>query len=71
MKEFVPSDSFVDKTMDAIRACEEANVRRPHGFVVRMPASILQTVAFVGGLVMTIVQAFRLYYAVFAPIISQ
>jgi hypothetical protein len=71
VKEFVPSDTFVKRIMHAIRACEEANVQRPNSFVVRVPASLLQVGAFAGGLVMTIVQAVRLYHAVFAPVISQ
>jgi hypothetical protein len=71
MKEFVPSDAFVKKTMAVIRASEETSARRPSSFLVRVPVALLQDGAFAGGLVVTIAQAVRLYYAVFAPVISQ
>jgi hypothetical protein len=71
MKEFVPSDSFVERTMDAVRACKAAEIRKRSTGLIRFQTVLLQAGALAAGLAMAAVNAVRLYYAVFAPVISQ
>jgi|GEM_PF-3802054 hypothetical protein len=68
MKEFVPSDGFVEKTMTAIRAgVVHGRARHPEPFA----AALVKIGVVAAGFCMALANAIRLYQAVFAPVISR
>ena len=70
MKDFIPSATFVEKTMEAIYACEARKVRPARLFMHGIIVPLLQMGALLAGCGIALVNVIRLYYAVFAPVLS-
>jgi hypothetical protein len=71
MNDFVPSATFVEKTMETIRVFEAAHQTRPaRVFMHDIVAKLLQAGALLAGCGIALANVLRLYYAVFAPVLS-
>jgi hypothetical protein len=70
MNDFIPSDAFVEKTMDKITAyeTEKALTEKRHAWM--FSPLLLRTGAFSISFVVAVVNILRLYFALFAPVVS-
>jgi len=71
MNNFVPSDRFVERTMEAVLAYEARKARRSVISIKGLAAAFLQTGAVLAGCGIAIINFIRLYYTVFAPVLSR
>jgi hypothetical protein len=70
MNDFIPSEGFVNKTMEAVRTYEVSKARSSGIYMHGIVSVFLQTGALLAGCGIALVNVLRLYYAVFAPVIS-
>jgi hypothetical protein len=70
MNDFVPSATFVEKTMETIRVFEAHKTRPARVFMHDIVAKLLQAGALLAGCGIALANVLRLYYAVFAPVLS-
>jgi hypothetical protein len=70
MNDFSPSATFVQKTMAAICTCESRKGRPARIFMHGIIVTFLQMGALLAGCGIALANVIRLYYAVFAPVLS-
>jgi hypothetical protein len=70
MNDFIPSGKFVAKTMEAISAYEAGKVLSAGVFMHGIIPTLLQMGALLASCGIAFANVLRLYYAVFAPILS-
>jgi hypothetical protein len=70
MNDFVPSEGFVAKTMKKINEYEAHGILRRLLSADRIGALVLQTSVIAASLAMAAANIVRLYYIVFAPVVS-
>ena len=70
MNDFIPSEKFVARTMEAISAYETNKIRLAGVFLHGIIPALLQAGALLASCGIAFVNILRLYYAVFAPVLS-
>jgi hypothetical protein len=70
MNEFIPSEQFVAKTMETIIAYEAGKARSGRMVIPGIVATFLQMGALLASCGIALANILRLYYTVFAPVVS-
>jgi hypothetical protein len=70
VNDFIPSEKFVAKTMEAISAYEASKARPSGIFILGIVPALLQAGALLASCGIALANVMRLYYAVFAPVLS-
>jgi hypothetical protein len=70
MNDFIPSATFVNKTMDAIWSYETRKTQPAKVLMNGIIITLLQMGALLAGCGIAFANVLRLYYAVFAPVVS-
>jgi hypothetical protein len=70
MKQFEPSEYFIENTMKKVQTCKQTKERFqfPH---TRLSAAILRYSILSGGVILGLFNIIRLYTGIFAPSICQ
>jgi hypothetical protein len=70
MKEFIPSGAFVEKTMGKIHSYESLKTKKNKYLSLGIFSLLLRTGALSAGFVFAVCNIMRLYFTVFAPVVS-
>jgi hypothetical protein len=70
MNDFIPSEAFVKKTMESVCTYEAHEARPVKGGIRGIVATLFQRGTFLISCGIALANLLRLYYAVFAPVVS-